>query len=178
MGTHKKVIDQIKSDLLSKDESLVQKALVKTRDKGNEQLIDPLIELYTQSKNETIKEEIKSILSEIKNKNAVDYLLPHLENKNNDIKELTLYALWSSGIDMTDHIPAIVNAACKGDFMVILEALTVLENLEGPFSEEDLIDAHATLQEQIHESNNGSEKDLLQSMYEVIQQFENQIDII
>ena len=62
--------------------------------------------------------------------------------------------------------------------MVILEALTVLENLEGPFAEEDLIDANATLQEYIHESNNESEKNLLQSMYEVIQQFENKIDVI
>jgi HEAT repeat protein len=178
MGTHKKVIDQIKIDLLSEDEGIIKKALVKTRDKGNELLIDTLIKLYTSSKNEMIKEEVKSIFSEIKNKNSIDYLLPYLENESNEIKELALYALWSSGLDMTDHIPKVVGAACSGNFMVILEALTVLENLEGPFPEEDLLESNTLLQEQLHESNDSSSKDLLKSMYEVIQQFENQIDVL
>ena len=177
MGTHKKVIDQIKLDLLSEDDKIVTKALTKTRDKGNELLIDTLIQLYSSSENEMIKEEIKSIFSEIKNKNSIDYILPHLESKNNEIKELALYALWSSGLDMTDHIPKVVDAACSGDFMVILEALTVLENLEGPFPEEDLLEANTLLQEQLHESNESSSKDLLKSMHEVIQKYENQIDL-
>ena len=177
MGTHKKVIDQIKLDLLSEDDKIVTKALTKTRDKGNELLIDTLIQLYSSSENEMIKEEVKSIFSEIKNKNSIDYLLPHLESKNNEIKELALYALWSSGLDMTDHIPKVVDAACSGSFMVILEALTVLENLEGPFPEEDLLEANTLLQEQLHESNESSSKDLLKSMHEVIQKYENQIDL-
>lgn len=177
MGTHKKVIDQIKLDLLSEDDKIVTKALTKTRDKGNELLIDTLIQLYSSSENEMIKEEVKSIFSEIKNKNSIDYILPHLESKNNEIKELALYALWSSGLDMTDHIPKVVDAACSGNFMVILEALTVLENLEGPFPEEDLLEANTLLQEQLHESNESSSKDLLKSMHEVIQKYENQIDL-
>ena len=177
MGTHKKVIDQIKIDLQSEDKKVLAKALTKTRDKGNEHLITPLIELYSKTKQEDIKQEVKSIFSEIKNKNSIDSLLFHLESKNNDIKELTLYALWSSGLDMTDHIPKVVEAACSGNFMVILEALTVLENLEGPFPEEDLLEASTILQEKLHEAEEGSEKDLILSMNEVIQQFENQIDL-
>ena len=176
MGTHKKVIDQIKVDLLSNNDQLIKKALTKTRDKGNEQLIDPLFELYSTTKEELIKEEVKGIFAEIKNKNSIDYILPHLSSNSNEIKELALYGLWSSGLDMTDHIPAITEAACNGNFMVILEALTVLENLEGPFPEEDLIEANSLLQEQLYEAKDGSEKDLLQSMYDVIQSFENKID--
>ena len=60
---------------------------------------------------------------------------------------------------MNDHIQKIVEAACSGT-MVILEALTVLENLEGPFSQDEILNASTLLQEQ-HESPNGSEKDLL-----------------
>jgi hypothetical protein len=71
----------------------------------------------------------------------------------------------------------VVDAACSGNFMVILEALTVLENLEGPFPEEDLLEANTLLQEQLHESNESSSKDLLKSMHEVIQKYENQIDL-
>ena len=77
---------------------------------------------------------------------------------------------------MNDHIEKVVEAACNGNYMVILEALTVLENLEGPFSQDALFNASTLLQEQLHELPNGSEKDLLKSMHEVIQQFENQTD--
>ena len=56
MGTHKKVIDQIKVDLLSDNEQLVKKALTKTRDKGNEHLINPLFQLFGSTKKEEIKD--------------------------------------------------------------------------------------------------------------------------
>ena len=48
---------------------------------------------------------------------------------------------------MTDHIPELIEASCSGDYMVILEALTVLENLEGPFNEDDLFQANTLLQQ-------------------------------
>ena len=54
--------------------------------------------------------------------------------------------------------------------MVILEALTVIENLEGPFPEEDVFNASTLLQEQIHVSPDSSEKELLSSMYSLLQE--------
>ena len=53
--------------------------------------------------------------------------------------------------------------------MVILEALTVIENLEGPFSEEDVFQASTLLQEQLYELPDGSKKELLNSMYHFVQ---------
>ena len=72
---------------------------------------------------------------------------------------------------MTNHITELIEAACSGNFMVILEALTVLENLEGPFNDEDLFQGSTLIQEQIYESNDEKTKELLQSMYNVIQEF-------
>ena len=91
MGTHKKVIDQIKVDLLSNNDQLIKKALTKTRDKGNEQLIDPLFELYSTTKEEVIKEEVKGIFAEIKNKNSIkdknNTMIVLAWNFYNDIKK-------------------------------------------------------------------------------------------
>ena len=52
--------------------------------------------------------------------------------------------------------------------MVILEALTVIENLEGPFSE-DVFQASTLLQEQLYELPDGDKKELLNSMYHFVQ---------
>ena len=78
MSTQQRVINQIKEDLSSSNDSVIKKALTKTRAKGNEQLIDPLVELYTKTENQKIKEEIKNIFSELKNKDILEFLLPHL----------------------------------------------------------------------------------------------------
>ena len=79
MSTQQRVINQLKEDLASSNDTVITKALTKTRSKGNEYLIDPLIELYKTTKNSKIKEEIKSIFSELKNKDIIDFL-------NNDKK--------------------------------------------------------------------------------------------
>ena len=171
MSTQQRVINQLKEDLSSSNDSVITKALTKTRAKGNEQLIDPLVELYTQTENQKIKEEIKSIFSELKNKDILDFFLPHLSEGSNEVKELILFSIWSSGIDMTDHIPELIEASCSGNYMVILEALTVLENLEGPFNEDDLFQANTLLQQYLYESEDSKEKELIKSMYDIVLEF-------
>ena len=169
MKSQTKVIKQIAKDLNSKDQSVIRKALEKTRAKGNESLIDPLVKLYTTSKDEQIKEEIKGIFSELKNDQSINYLLPYLDDNRNEVKELILFSIWSSGIDVGDYLKEITKAACTGNYMVILEALTVIENLEGPFSEEDVFQASTLMQEQLYELPDGSKKELLNSMYHFVQ---------
>ena len=171
MSTQQRVINQLKEDLSSSNDSVITKALTKTRAKGNEQLINPLIELYTKTQNQKIKEEIKSIFSELKNKDILDFLLPQLSEGSNEVKELILFSIWSSGIDMTDHIPELIEVSCSGDYMVILEALTVLENLEGPFNEDDLFQANTLLQQFLYESEDSKEKELIKSMYDIVLEF-------
>ena len=171
MNTQQKVINKIKADLASKNSSIVSKALVKTKAKGNEELIAPLVELYKTTEDIKLKQEVKNIFSELKNKECVDFLLPHLMEDNQEVKELILFSMWSSGIDMTDYIIELIEYSCDGEFMVILEALTVLENLEGPFNDEDLFQASTIIQEKIYKSKDDKKKELLQSMSIVIQGF-------
>ncbi len=168
---------QLIKDLKSEDLKLVKKALTKIKDKGNEKHIVPLVHLYENTSNENIRNEIKSILSQLKNTKSIGELMPFLEKENNSTKELILHSLWSSGFDLTDHIPLIVETACNGDFMVLLEALTLIENLEGPFIEDDLFLATSIINEKINDCKDESILNLLQSLLSVIQQFESQIEI-
>ena len=171
MNTQQKIINQIKADLASDNSSIVSKALVKTKAVGNEELIAPLVELYKTTNDINLKQGVKNIFSELKNKDCIDFLLPHLKEDNNEVKELILFSMWSSGIDMTDYIVELIEYSCDGGFMVILEALTVLENLEGPFNEEDLFQGSTIIQEKIYESEDDKKKELLQSMSNIIQGF-------
>ena len=117
------------------------------------------------------KQSVKNIFSELKNKDCIDFLLPHLQEDNDEVKELVLFSMWSSGIDLTDYIVELIEYSCDGGFMVILEALTVLENLEGPFNDEDLFQGSTLIQEKIYESEDDKRKELLQSMSNIVQGF-------
>ena len=75
MNSQTKVIKQIAKDLNGRDLSIIQKALEKTRSKGDESLIDPLVNLYTNSKDKQIKEEVKGIFLGL-NDQSINYLLP------------------------------------------------------------------------------------------------------
>ena len=55
--------------------------------------------------------------------------------------------------------------------------LTLIENLEGPFIEDDLFIATSTINERISECKDESTLNLLQSLLSVIQQFESKIEI-
>tara|TARA_B100000768_G_scaffold137152_1_gene128177 strand:+ start:3197 stop:3718 length:522 start_codon:yes stop_codon:yes gene_type:complete len=171
MNTQQKVINQIKADLASENSTVISEALVKTKAKGSEELIAPLVELYKTTNDIKLKQSVKNIFSELKNKDCIDFLLPHLQEDNDEVKELVLFSMWSSGIDMTDYIVELIEYSCDGGFMVILEALTVLENLEGPFNDEDLFQGSTLIQEKIYESEDDKRKELLQSMSNIIQEF-------
>ena len=61
--------------------------------------------------------------------------------------------------------------------MVLLEALTLIENLEGPFIEDDLVISTSILNEKINDCKDESMLNLLNSLLSVVQQFESQIEI-
>ncbi len=169
-------INFIIKDLQSDDNIKISATLKKIADNGNETLIEPMLELYVRSNDEVIKLQVKNILSQLKISTALPILIKNIMHSDNRIKELSLHSIWSSNLDAADHIPQIVDAACKGDFMVALEALTLIENMEGPFQEEDIIESMISINEYFSESIDEKEE-LIRSMFSVLNQFEEQIQI-
>ena len=172
----KDINTSILNDIQSNDRSKMIKAFKKLSSKGNEKIIQSLIELFSKSDNEEVKNEIKNTLSQLKTTKALPVLIDNLSHKDNRVKELVLFAIWSSNLDACDHIPVIVNVACKSDFMVALEALTLIENLEGPFNEEDLMEGMIHINEYMSGPLDDKEG-LIKSISETLMLFEEQIQI-
>lgn len=177
--TTKKVNDfnaSILKDLESKDQTKMKNAFKKLYSKGNESIIQSLLNLYSSSQNDELKNEIKNTFSQLKTSKAFPILIKNLNHKDNRIKELVLYSIWSSNLDASDHISEIVSVACKGDYMVALEALTLIENLEGPFKEEELLDAVISVNEYLSGKLDNKEN-LIKSISETLMLLEEQIQI-
>ncbi|MDG2369985.1 MAG: hypothetical protein P8M12_05040 [Flavobacteriales bacterium] len=174
LSTFNKAILQ---DLESGNNAKVKNALKKLSSKGNESILEPLIEFYTSlNEEDSIRNEIKTVFSQLKSTKALPELIKNLTHPDNRVKELVLFSIWSSNLDAVDAIPSVVDCACKGDFMVALEALTLIENLEGPFNEQDLIESMISINEYLSKEKD-DKIELIQSILQTITKFEEQIQI-
>lgn len=167
-----KIITQIIEDLQSTDETLVLKALVKVRDKGRTEVLEPLFILFERTDSEKVKKEIKTILADIKDSYALEVIIEKLRTGSEALNEVLLYALWNSSLNAIDYIPEVVDAAKNGNYMIALEALTVIENLDGTFSNEKLTEAQFILNEYFAEGVDEKET-LMRSILDVILKLED-----
>ena len=169
--------NSILEDLKSSDKTRVNNAVKKLSNKADASIIKALLDLYSTLKEDSyVKKQLKDVFSQLKISKAVPVLIEGLSHQDDKIKELCLFSLWSSSLDAADYLPPIVQCACKGDYMVALEALTLVENLEGPFSEQDLIESMIFINEYLSEG--GDDKvDLIKSILDTIKVYEQQIQI-
>jgi len=166
-----KVVKQIIEDLKSSEEKTVLKALTKIKDKGKTSVIIPMFDLFESTSNEKYKVEIKNILSTIKDAYALDLFIEKLSTGSHELNELLLFSLWNSSLNAVDFIPEIVETAIRGNYMVALEALTVIENLDGPFSNEKLEESQYLINEYFAEGPD-EKIDLIKSILDVVLGFE------
>src|ERR1035437_5138302 len=102
----------------------------------NEDKISAIISLLTDPENKELKEDA---LLTLKKENAGDLLLTAISNsKVKHKKHVLVAACWESEINFSAQLPFFINLALDIDYLVSLEAITVIENMEGPFNEMDV----------------------------------------
>jgi hypothetical protein len=69
-----------------------------------------------------------------------------------EVRHILLSAIWNMKVDFSNYIDDFVEIATKGTFMEALDCLTIIENLEGPFLEEDILESQLHLKNYL-ESN-------------------------
>jgi len=67
------------------------------------------------------------------------------EEKYLPIRQEILSTIWNTKVDFSNYIDEFVEIAVNGSFMETLDCLTIIENLEGPFMEEDILECQLHL---------------------------------
>lgn len=99
----------------------------------NEGKISTLISLLTDPSNKEIREEA---LITLKKEKGGDLLLAAIASpKSAGKKHILVAACWESEINFSKYLPFFILLATQDDYLVSLEAITVIENMEGPFGE-------------------------------------------
>ncbi|MCE3280235.1 MAG: hypothetical protein K0S44_2426 [Bacteroidetes bacterium] len=98
--------------------------------------VSTLISLLTDPSNKEIREEA---LITLKKDNGGDVLLTAIASPESDGKKhILVAACWESEINFSKYLPFFILLALSDDYLISLEAITVIENMEGPFEKDHL----------------------------------------
>lgn len=155
-----KLMAEVESGIPSK----VSTALDSLKIYGDESIIAPLFHAIDAQKDEKGVSEIIEFLSSLKNSKAREQVMECLNNPIFIDKRVNILStIWNSPLDYSEYLPEFISLAANGDFLITLECLTILENLEGPFEEADLLEAQLILKEYHENGVKDPQKDHLMS---------------
>jgi hypothetical protein len=164
-------IEKLTAKLRSNSEDTVIETLDIIREEGNAKVLPAVLDLLADTDNPEIEAAIIQLLFDLQDEEAVPYLVSALNNQRMKYYySFLISAFWQSSLDGSDHLTLFVNKAVKGDYMVCLEALTVIENFDTSFDNEEVQHCASMLMEAVEREKVGEKKELLKSMLEVVEQ--------
>lgn len=144
------------TDLKSGDEKKISKALKGLQVNGDDDAIFPIIEVWSQGVSPKSEQDIIQFLGDIKSSGSADIIIEVLLDQTfKNIHLPLLTTIWNSKVDYSTYLVDFVTLATQYDFMVTLECLTIIENLDGPFEEHHFLDAEIILREFAEKNQNG-----------------------
>ena len=134
----KEVVKGLKSD----DNKEIIKSLRALKIYGDASASPQIFHLLLNHHDDEVGEEVMKLLASLKDTQMESILIDAVKNqKYKDIQQLLLSSMWQSGLNFSEHLLTLVEIALEGDFMVQVECVTIIENLEGPFQEEHIMES-------------------------------------
>lgn len=148
-----KKLKKILEDLKSSDAKVVAKSIKALETHGDASAIKPLADLLLAGTTEKNTASIIELLSSLKDTSITADMMDVLDDdKYRPIRQVILTTIWNTKVDFSDYVDDFVLIATTGDFMEALECLTIIENLEGPFMEESILESQLHLKNYLESS--------------------------
>lgn len=148
-------IKQILTDLEGGDEKKISKALKSLEANGNASVIKPLAEKLLEGVSEKNQKEIVELLSSLKDTSVTAEMMDVIEDEQFlPIRQILLTTVWNTKVDFSDYLDEFVLIAVNGNFMETLDCLTIIENMEGPFMEENVLESQLHLKSYLENNDN------------------------
>jgi len=174
-------VKSILKDINTGEEKKIIEGLKALKVNGDDDVILPILNVWNAGVSQKAEEEIVTFIGDIKSSTSAQTIMDVL--LNDEYKKIHLELLstvWNSKVDYSEYIVDFVNLAIKHDFMVALECITVIENMEGPFEEHHMLDAEISLREYAEKHNEEKSDDekkvkLILEIAQQIKDFDDQI---
>ncbi len=163
---------------MSKSKILKQSELLKKIKAGNEQefsknlaeldtvltieALPALVNVFHAPISDKSKEELLVFFNDLSATDAQETMIQILMDPENlSIRQALLSTIWNSRLDYSCYLAEFVEMAVEGDYLEALECLTIIENLEGPFEESDILESQLHLKEYLEAGAKNDQKAVL-----------------
>ncbi len=152
-------LQSILSDLHSGDEKKASKAIKSLEMNGNSTVIRELAECLLRTTSEVNKKEILELLSSLKDSSiSVEMIEVIGDERFLKVRQPLLSTIWNMKVDFSNYVDDFVQIATEGDFLEALDCLTIIENLDGPFMEEDILECQLHLKNYLEKNVRDEQK--------------------
>ncbi|NBN99522.1 MAG: hypothetical protein EBV19_09850 [Flavobacteriia bacterium] len=140
-------------------DDLFQEGIALLEEKGNLSQLKELVRIYVGEASPSRRTALHALLSSITKKGIREAWMDLLtEIQNPKERQQVVQILWNTRLDFSPYLVAFVHWAFEGDYQNTLESLTVIEQMEGPFLEEHLLEAQCLIQEHLGEDKKEGEQ--------------------
>lgn len=159
MAKQTKKLQQLIADLNSESPLIVSRAIKALEIDGNATVIKPIAELLLKGLPEKQSKEIVELLSSLKDSDTCVEIMEVITDVNFlSIRKKILESIWNMQVDFSSYIDDFVKIALEGDFIETLDCLTIIENLNGPFMEEDILECQLHIKNYLESTTPKDEK--------------------
>lgn len=154
--------NKVMDDLFSKEDAKVRKAIEALQENPLVHFVTPLISVFIHSNEGELKEEIRDLLNTIKVPGFELELMKSLRNSEWKAHYGQIMAfMWNSGGNPKDFVKELISIGIDGGMETLLECYSVIEVMDGPLSEEQLIESQTFLHEQFKSMPEGHPKQIV-----------------
>ncbi|NOY37752.1 MAG: hypothetical protein GXO83_09260 [Chlorobi bacterium] len=119
--------------LFSPDEKVVIRTITEIREQGTAALIPAILEIYRSTSSPVIRMQIQRLLTDLKNQEAAGPLTEEIfKISNPELKRALMAACWQSGLDFSPFLKKFFKSLLTEDYVIALEAFSVIENNLNP----------------------------------------------
>ena len=165
--------------LQSTDLETVLSGVELMEEKGKTSQLPDLFKCYLLHKELPHKKALYELLASISVKGAREAWMDLLSNQEfKDLKAQIVNVLWNTRLDFSGELAFFVALAVQLDYLGTLECLTLIEQMEGPFQEQQLLESELVLKEYVkNQPVDGDQKQqLIVSLVQHLEQLKMQED--
>ncbi|MCF8256256.1 MAG: hypothetical protein K9J06_01800 [Flavobacteriales bacterium] len=166
--------EQLIAQLNSGDGRKVAGAIAKVKAQGDATLIPDLLTVLATTDDMEAASAIALTLFDLKDAEALNVMIDHLmDPRFEPVRVQMLAACWQCGLDTSHRLPVFLNVALLGDYMEVLEVLTIIENWDGFEDQLTLTEEIHRFKDAISELEISEAEDLYMSILEVLNGYIN-----
>ena len=136
----------ILKDIASGEVKKIVNGIKSLKVSGDDSSIIGVAEAWLNNKHDVVEKEFLSFFGDIKTSTSSDIIMDIInDHKYAKIQVALLSTIWNSSVDYSKHLQNFVSLALKSDFLTAFECLTIIENLEGPFDENEVMESDLLL---------------------------------